>query len=242
MENVCAIGMPAEMRDALWSRVSGRKNRSSIMALADWIVEMGHVFRTREGFSLVRGSDKGSTTGLKERPELQERGLTADKIRGAYEALVDVEFLRSETPEVPGGWRRNYRQQPRRPSTRYWIAEEFVALFKAGIANLKAAVVQVTMAAKAVASSALSGVRQPSLISVASSSSPPKCQSQDMTPIPGDIRTSYGQRSIGSRQEPLPAASPPRPEARPISDFDRRMEALRIEVEAIGRRGNSCRL
>lgn len=127
-KNLCPVGLPGPMRDALWSRISKRKNRHTTATFADWMFQVGLLFRAKDGFGLVRGSHRTIASGLKERADLQELGLTADKIRGAYELLVEVGFLDKEKVKN-AEWRMNFRNQPRRPECTYRLSAEFRAIY-----------------------------------------------------------------------------------------------------------------
>lgn len=220
-ENLCVDGMPPDMRDALWVRVRDRRNRYAIMDLADWIVGQGHAVRTKKGFGLVRGSDRDSTDGLKERRDLQERGLTADKIRGAIEALEDVEFL--DVERKGGGASYNYRGQKRNPPNVYRINEHFRDLFKRGLEELKRLAKILPQAATAVARKLCSGINSTFLTRKTLESAPPNCTIQNMAPIPGDIGTlssQKGQEPASGAQEQAPPVSPDHRPVTPAAPAD----------------------
>ncbi|MBB2965010.1 hypothetical protein [Methylobacterium sp. R2-1] len=187
------------MRDTLWVRVRDRKNRYAIMDLAHWIVGQGHAARTKKGFGLVRGSDRDSPDGLKERRDLQEMGLTADKIRGAVEALEDVEFL--DVERKGGGASYNYRGQRRNPPNVYRINEHFCDLFKRGVEEMKRLAKILPQAASAVARELLSGINSTLLTRKTLESAPPNCPSKDRSPIMGEFGTSTPQKGHEPPQE-----------------------------------------
>lgn len=220
-EILCPVGLPGPMRDALEARVRDRKNFATIMAFADWLFRMGLLFRSKKGVELVRGSHRKIANGLKERADLQELGLTADKIRGAIKALVEVCFLDVEVAEDTR-WHMNFRAQPRRKPNLYRLTAEFRSIYyracEAGAAT-RHWVKRKAVAAKHVASKLCSSAKTNLTAPVASFSSPLN-QNQTLT------------GKTPSRGE-LPPANPPKPKLVPaedLTDFDRWAMSLNAEV------------
>lgn len=209
-ENLCLPALPGEMRDALYVRVRHKKNCASIMALAAWIVSKGLHLRSRKGFQLVRGSDRDVPDGMKERADMQSLGLTADKLRGAIKALVEVCFIDKEAGQILG-WRRNFRGQARNPPCTYRVTEEFVSIWRKAKKEILSRISEAAVAAKTVAAKALASVSPTCLLENPSSafSSPPERRIQNLAPCSGDLANQLVEKGLPVAQEaPGPAERP----------------------------------
>ena len=208
-KNLCPVEMPGLMHDALWVRVRDRRNRHSIMALAAWIMRQGLHLRSKKGFELVRGSDKDSPDGLKERADIKSLGLTADMIRGAIKGLVEVNFLSKQAGQVLD-WRVNFRKQARTPPCIYRLSEEFLGFWRKAKREALARISEAVVAAKAVAAQALASVKALHHSENPSSAfpSPPNRRVQNITPCSGDLTEGVDQTAPPIAQEPSTEPSP----------------------------------
>lgn len=240
--NEDACPYPPEVRDLLLSRIWKRKNRYSAMKLAEWMWRQGLQWRVTKGFELVRGSDREDRFGLKERADIKALGLTGDMIRGAIKTLREVGYI-IETGRSFYGVKENFRGLKRRAACRFRMDPEIMSLMVKAQHAMNAALRE----AKQILNSAKTKVERcvaaaQSVLGCPSSSSPPNRLLRTITPCSGDLALDHPQKAPRVAQEPplrpQPVSEPPIPTAQPMSatgemtDFDRRMEALRLGVAA----------